>query len=296
MLVATKNTVFRADGNGRFESILSVAAAALIEDNESGVIVARSGCITADGSETETQIAEPIECAVRVGREILIGTEGPHVYRHTAGQTTRIDAFDQLDCRDSFYTPWGGPATVRSFASTVDSQIYADIHVGSIMRSPDAGQSWEPVSPDLHEDVHQVATTPAAPDRLYANTANGVYVSEDRGTSWDHRSKGFPYRYGRAVAVHPDDPDCMLASVSRGPHSSPAGQLYRSADAGVSWEHVAIGYPETVDHNIDTFQIAYSRDGRAWATSDRTLFVSEDRGRSWDQTWTAPGEISLIAC
>lgn len=295
MLIATNKEVYRMNGSGP-ESILSGRPVALIEDDEGPVIITDSGSIVAEQHEVESHISEPIECATRVGGDILIGTEGPHIYRHAAGETARVQTFDRLGCRDTFHTPWGGPAAVRSFAATDDGCVYADIHVGSIMRSPDTAETWEPVTPDLDEDVHQVATTSSAPDRLYANTADGVYVSDDRGTSWAHRSDGFPYLYGRAVAVHPDDPDCALASVSRGPHSRPAGQLYRSDDAGHSWEHVTTGYPDTVDHNIDTFQVAYAHDGRAWVTAGDSLYVSEDRGRSWDVAWTAPTDISLIAC
>ncbi len=294
MLISTKTEVYRKNGSEP-ESILSGESVALIEDAEGPVAITNSGRIVSESQEIETHIDESIECATRLGSDILIGTEGPHVYRHVE-TTTRVTAFDELDCRDTFHTPWGGPAAVRSFASTDDGHLYADIHVGSIMRSPDAGASWGPVTLDLNEDVHQVATTPAAPDRLYANTADAVYVSDDRGASWTHRADGFPYRYGRAVVAHPNDPDCVLASVSRGPHGNPAGQLYRSDDAGRTWDHVTGGYPDTVDHNIDTFQVAFSSDGRAWATTGDALHVSEDRGRTWKVAWNAPADITMIAC
>ena len=44
---------------------------------------------------------------------------------------------------------------MRSLAHSGD-WVFADIHVGS-MRSPDRGTTWEPVTPDLDADVHQVA-------------------------------------------------------------------------------------------------------------------------------------------
>ena len=69
----------------------------------------------------------------------LVGEEGP---------AERVVAFDELACREEWYTPWGGPPAVRTFAKTQDGFCYADIHVGSIMRSPDEGISWEPVTPE----------------------------------------------------------------------------------------------------------------------------------------------------
>jgi len=130
---------------------------------------------------------------------------------------------------------------------------------------------------------------------IYANTANAVYVSEDRGKSWSHKAKGFPYRYGRAIAVDPEDADCIMATISRGPHANVGGRLYRSDDQGNSWEHVTKGFPKETSSNIDTFQIAFSDDGRAWAAVNHNLYVSSDRGESWSVYWTAEDPIKMIA-
>ena len=151
---------------------------------------------TQTGSQTvATGIEQDIECLIIIDEEplrLLIGTGESHVYCYDDGKTYRVESFDQLSVREKWYTPWGGPPDVRSFARTTDGWVYADIHVGNIMRSADWGETWEPVTPDLHDDVHQVATSPRDDDRVYANTARAVYVSEDRGRSWSHRSEVFP--------------------------------------------------------------------------------------------------------
>jgi photosystem II stability/assembly factor-like uncharacterized protein len=154
--------------------------------------------------------------------------------------------------------------------------------------------SWEPVTPDLHEDVHQVATSPQVDERVYANTANAVYLSDDRGKSWHHRSAGLPLVYGRAIAVHPQDPDCIMATVSRGPHGDARGRMYRTLDAGRSWDHVTDGFPESVPGNIDTFHIAFSPDGDAWAIVGSVLYRSRNAGRHWESFWDASEEIVMI--
>ena len=174
--------------------------------------------------------------------------------------------------------------------------VYADIHVGSIMRSADRGGTWNPVTPDLHQDVHQVAVCPAAPERVYANTADAVFVSGDRGGSWEHRSGGLPSRYGRAVAVHPSDPDCLLASVSRGPRAEGTGKLFRSDDAGRSWTHVRDGFPVVARDNVDTFHVAFDAAGAAWAAVEEKLYRSGDRGRSWEAVWSASSDIRAVSC
>ena len=228
--------------------------------------------------------------------QVLGGTVGAHLYRlHVeSGRAERIESFDELACRHGWYTPWGGPPAIRSLA-TSGRTVYADIHVGSIMRSEDDGDTWEQVAATLHEDVHQVVTSPAAPDHVYANTANAVYISLDRGRSWSHRCRGISARYGRAIAVDPSDPDCLLASASQGPHGGD-GRLYHSQDGGDHWTHVTAGFPPSCAGNIDTFQVAFDRHGDAWAVVGDELYCSRDRGQSWSVAWRAPAPIKQICC
>jgi photosystem II stability/assembly factor-like uncharacterized protein len=165
------------------------------------------------------------------------------------------------------------------------------------MRSADNGLSWKPVTPTLNEDVHQVAVTPADDDHVYANTARGVYLSANRGRTWEHGAAGLRERYGRAIAVHPNNSDMILASVSDGPHGDDVhGQLYRSEDGGRTWRQVRDGFPESTRKNINTFQVAFTKDGTAWAAVERNVFVGSNVGSEWHQHWEAPSEIQIITC
>jgi hypothetical protein len=269
----------------------------VVADSKGKLVVAEGD--TNGGTVSETAIADPIT-SLLILREnplaLLVGTECPRLYRADRRNVEAVSTFDRLGCRSEWHTPWGGPAALRSLARGGGEWVYADIHVGSIMRSPDNGVSWEPVTPDLNEDVHQVATTPAHPTRVYANTAHAVYISDDCGTSWSYRGEGLGGRYGRAIAIHPDNPEHLLASVSDGAHGENVhGQLYISSDAGRSWSHVTAGFPESTSANIDTFHVAFTKDGSAWAAVAEQLYVSSDGGHSWRKAWTAPEPISMIA-
>ena len=307
LLILTEETVYVADEAAPEPEPVRVLDEAAIAGeaavNGGGVVALPNGevaCIGADGAERcESGIDDEICCLHLLAEDplvLLIGTEPPHVYRMERGTPARrIESFARLAVRDDWYTPWGGPPAVRSLAHS-GADVYADIHVGSIMRSADRGESWKPVTPGLHQDVHQVAVCPAAPERVYANTAQAVFVSGDRGDSWEHRSGGLPARYGRAVAVHPADPDCLLASVSRGPHAEGTGKLFRSDDAGRSWAHVRDGFPEVARDNVDTFRVAFDAAGVAWAAVEETLYRSGDRGRRWQAVWSASSEIRAVSC
>ena len=304
MLILTEEAVYRADATApQPVRVLDAAARAVDASTGAGVAALEDGgiaVIRAEGADRlDSGIGDEIHC-IHVLREdplsLLIGTEPAHLYRLEDGQpAARVESFDRLEVRGDWYTPWGGPPAVRSLARS-GGDVYADIHVGSIVRSADSGQSWAPVKPGLHPDVHQVAVCPAAPERVYVNTADAVFVSQDRGESWRHRADGLPCRYGRAIAVHPEDPDCLLASVSRGPRAEGTGRLFRSDDGGRAWAPPDGGFPETTRDNVDTFQVAFDAGGAAWASVEDRLYRSGDRGRNWRVEWQAPAPIAAISC
>ena len=304
MLIATSNQVFTLEGETPTQCLATDGIRCLDEGVRCSAIGLADGqvVVLADGQAQphSTGIGDPVECIALLSEEplqVLLGTEPPHVYclNGDGEPASRVESFDALECRQSWYTPWGGPPAVRSLAHSGD-WVFADIHVGSIMRSPDRGATWEPVTPDLHADVHQVATAPME-GRLYANTADAVFVSDDYGRSWEHRKEGLASRYGRALAVHPRDPDCLLASVSKGPgHGGDVqGKLYFSNDAGLTWTRALAGFPEAKG-NIDTFHIAFDAEGIAWVAVEDQLYRSADRGENWSAFWRAPAAIVALAC
>jgi len=140
-----------------------------------------------------------------------------------------------------------------------------------------------------------LTTSFKAPDRVYANTANAVWISDDRGDSWKRRADGWPARYGRAIAVHPDDPDLILATVSDGPHGDNVhGKLFRSEDAGETWTQVKDAFPESTKTNINTNNVRFTPDGRVWVAADDALYLGENRATEWRKIWTAPERIRIL--
>lgn len=309
MIISTKNAVYclkKEDIENPPSLLLDNLEVRRVEEGEerSLVATAENSLIILEANEKrrlKTGIKDRIDSLCIVNEkplDLLIGTTPPYIYRISEeNPAQRIKTFDDLEVRSQWYTPWGGPAAVRSIASTTEGWIYADIHVGSIMRSPDNGRTWDPVKPSLHKDVHEVSTTPASKRRVYANTFLSVYISDNKGDSWEHRFKDLNNRYGRGIAVNPGAPDTILCGVSDGPTGVDVhGQLYYTEDAGINWVHVTTGFPDSTKKNIDTFHIAYSEKDVAWVTDENILFMSTDRGKTWETHWKAPEEILMISC
>src|ERR1051325_10417180 len=104
-----------------------------------------------------------------------------------------------------------------------------------------AEQSWQPVGPD-GGNVRSLAIDPKNPDRIFLGTSAGnLYLSTDRGASWSRFAK--PGKSSEMVLDHividPSDPRNVFAAAWNAQLPNSDGDLYRSHDAGKTWEIVA---------------------------------------------------------
>lgn len=210
---------------------------------------------------------------------ILVGTEDAQLAWVEEGCLRFLESFKTVPERALWDTPYGAPPELRSLAVGADGTIYANVHVGWIVRSMDRGESWRSLRNGLDRDVHQVTAHPTDADTVFAATAEGFHISHDHGDTFDRRPNGMPYLYQRATVCFPDR-DVYLASTAK--HDRGAGaRLYRSEDEGQTWVRVR-GLPETLNRNINTHQLAALSGGRGLVVArDTALFETEDYGETW---------------
>src|SRR5262245_36176476 len=204
---------------------------------------------------------------------LLVGTEGAHLLQLEDGVPRRLDAFESAPGRDSWHTPWGDPADTRSLAVDRAGTVYANVHVGGVVRSVDGGRSWRPTL-DIETDVHQVRAHPERPGHVFAASAVGLATTEDGGDTWAIATDGLHATYMRAVAVAGD---AVLVSASAGPGGRRSA-LYRRRLDGGAFERCRKGLPEWFGNNVDTHCLDARGHIVVLGTEDGRLFASADGG------------------
>lgn len=117
--------------------------------------------------------------------------------------------------------------------------------------SGDGGDTWAEVDEGLrHGYLYGVAVLPGDPEAVLVSAASGpyqaysarratTYVYRRRGEGWERVQEGLPEPRGTTIgtlATHAAEPDAVYLANNRG--------LFRSADAGASWERLDVRWLE----------------------------------------------------
>ena len=201
------------------------------------------------------------------------------------------------------WVPGNGGLTLHTIipdASNKD-RIYVAISAGGVYATSDRGRSWHARNrgvrvvfapdkyPEFGQCVHKIALHPARPERLFLQNHWGLYRSDDGAETWHDIANGVPSDFGFAMVIHPHNPDCVyiVPVESDEFRCSPEGRLrvYRTRNAGASWEPLARGLPqkgayETVLRDgltVDSLDPV----GLYFGTRSGQLFGSADEGKTW---------------
>lgn len=175
------------------------------------------------------------------------------------------------------------------------------VSCGGVWQSDDGGDSWQLAArgmfaaympPELREDPniqdpHRMVQCQVAPDTLWVQHHNGVFLSRDGARSWSEVPDVAPSVFGFAVAVHPQDPDTAwfvpaVKDECRIPVDSRL-VVARTRDGGRSFQVLEQGLPQPAYDLVYRHGLAISRDGNLLAMASTTggLWLSEDQGDSW---------------
>jgi photosystem II stability/assembly factor-like uncharacterized protein len=176
--------------------------------------------------------------------------------------------------------------------------IFCLVEQGALLRSVDDGKSWTELAgyskpqDEVYRDTHRLLIRPDDPDVFYLVTGAGIYRSGDAGQTYDHLMKrGDRVGYPDTVFLDPDDGKTIYMGGSQ---TSPGtwrktgvarSCILRSTDEGRTWLELDHGMPEIIVPSIEAM-CQHLWDGGMMLTAGTAtgeVYVTEDRGASWDQ-------------
>jgi photosystem II stability/assembly factor-like uncharacterized protein len=225
---------------------------------------------------------------------IYAGTRPAHLFRSTdAGRTwTQLGATIAQHCNNIVYNR----ATTIIPDPDDPRGLWAGIEIDAVRHSTDGGESWVRLESGLSSrDIHGLAIVPGpGPRRILATTNNDLNVSTDEGRTWQPQEVGrlFEWPYCRGLAQKADDPRTLFLGNGDAPPGR-VGALWRSGDAGRTWEKVTLpGVPNSTVwgfavHPVEPcLVLTYTVSGE--------VFQSGDGGGNWTKLPREFGEIRSL--
>lgn len=204
-----------------------------------------------------------------------------------------------------------GPATMSgrivdlAVVESDPSTVFVASSTGGLWQTDNGGLTWTDIFRD--EGTHSigdVAIHQANPDIIWVGTGerasrqssswgDGVYRSLDGGATWTNMGLTDSKHIGR-IRLHPDNPDVVYVAAMGhlwGPNAERG--LYRSSDAGETWERILEVDDETgvvdvilsPDNPDVVFAASYQRQRRPWGFHGggpgSALWKSTDGGDTW---------------
>ena len=191
----------------------------------------------------------------------------------------------------------------------------ATIYVGAnrVFRSPDRGQTWTAISPDLtsatdrdalplmgvtgkettiarndgvqsYGNIVQLVESPKTAGVLYAGTDDGkVHATKDGGKTWTDITGKFPgvpkNAYVSRLSASAHDVNVVYATFDNHRADDYGTYVYASVDGGSNFRSIGEGIPK--GHAVTAMAEDPTNPNVLYTGSEFGLFVSPDRGGKW---------------
>jgi hypothetical protein len=235
---------------------------------------------------------------------VYAGTQPSALWRSADGGLTYelVDGLWTHPHRPEWGAGFGGQAIHTILPHPADPQrMLVAMSTGGVYRTADGGKSWAPSNqgikayflpdpwPEFGQCVHKVARDATDPERYYAQNHHGVYRSVDGGGTWQSIADPLPSDFGFAMVAHPRHGGTIwnfpLTADSKRHPVDLRCRVFRSTDAGDSWQPQQAGLPEEPFYPVVLRDAMCADDaetaGVYFGTRSGEVFASRDEGESW---------------
>ena len=195
---------------------------------------------------------------------------------------------DNPDLRFNFVAP----ILISRYETNV---IYQGANV--LLRSPDRGDSWDEISPDLTTETDDVRRRRARREKrsittldqspieegiIWVGTDNGnVQLTRDEGKTWkklnDHIPNNPKHWVSRVVASHHAPGRAYVSFTGRG-RDDFRPYVYVTHDYGENWKSIAADLP---DEPINVIREDHKNPNLLFVGNDKSVYVTIDAGENW---------------
>jgi photosystem II stability/assembly factor-like uncharacterized protein len=167
-----------------------------------------------------------------------------------------------------------------------------------VLRTQDAGQSWQAISPDLTLRtpvttalpkkgevggvVYTIAPSPVRAGEIWAGTDNGlIHLTLDEGAHWSNVTPTGVEDWSMISLIEASSHDAATAyaAIDRHQVDDFHPYIYRTHDSGKTWQKTVAGLPE--NDYVHAVREDPVRKGLLFAGMESGVFVSFDDGNSW---------------
>ncbi|HEY9236622.1 MULTISPECIES: glycosyl hydrolase [Phenylobacterium] len=241
------------------------------------------------------------------------GTSPPGLFRSADGGVTweSVAGFNDHPkywdwCPADGGTPDGALLNQIQIDPRDKAHIYIATSTAGVFESLDEGANWRPLNqgveanflpdpyPEYGQDAHYIALAPTMPDRIWQQNHCGIYRLDRPAERWDRIGAAMPGEVGDigfTIVPHPRDADTAWVFPMDGtevwPRTSPGGRpaVYRTRDAGRSWERQDSGFPAEQGWFTVKRQ-AFCADAGApvglyLGATNGEVWMSDDEGAAW---------------
>ncbi len=256
-----------------------------------------------DGNRTIAVTGEPGNNMV-----MYVGMASGGLFKTEDGGTTWNSIFDDQDISSVSALAVAPTDHKQVWAGTGETFLIRPAHAmgNGIYKSNDAGKTWKHSGLKETSRIGQIIVDPRNANTVYAaglghtygpQKDRGVYKTTDGGSTWELVLFVDENTGAADLAINPKNPDILFAAFwsieikTWGLRSGgPGGGIYRSKDAGKTWEPMKNnGLPGGVENPVGKASVAvsYSNPNVVYALFEMDspqLWKSTDGGDSWELT------------